>query len=133
MGLNEKRIITSVTETEIPKWRAVFKEKTGTEIALEVDWGSFGETFSESKNLSSSAGDRIFKVVAKNFEKVCADSIGKQAVASAIKTIKLANRSENDSGTYSLTNGMFSISLCFVSGALPTDSDITKGIESVLG
>jgi hypothetical protein len=87
MGLNERRKIKELQETTLPARVAEIKEICGTPIPYEVDWDTLAddaEGLNFLDNLSCHRLNMALRVI-------CQDAMGKEAVASSLRTIKLAN------------------------------------------
>jgi hypothetical protein len=107
--LETKRLVDSI-KSDIPKHKATFKEKCGYDIAIDVDWASFGRSKVALEDLYSNLGiETLVDVVAKN----CSDKAGKDAVKAKIKTIKAVNVKDTSQVKFTLAGGTFTTALAF--------------------
>ena len=87
MGLAESRKIKELQEVTLPEREAEIAEICGTPIPYEVDWDSFAddlEGLNFMDNLSCHRLNMALRVI-------CVDDLGREAVASTVKVIRLKN------------------------------------------
>ena len=87
MGLAESRKIKELQEVTLPEREAEIAEICGTPIPYEVDWASFDgdlEGLNFMDNLSCHRLNMALRVI-------CVDDLGREAVASTVKVIRLKN------------------------------------------
>ncbi len=92
MGLAEKRKIKELQDSTLPEREAEIAEICGVAIPYEVDWDSFaddleGLTFMD--NLSCHRLNMALRVI-------CADDLGREAVAETLKVVRLKNVAKDD-------------------------------------
>lgn len=85
MGLQEKRAIEEVKNTQFPEFTNMLSEITGANIDVEVDWDSLHAH--SVHNISTYLDKRGFQYVLDAMKNVCADDLGKQAVQDGLKKI----------------------------------------------
>ena len=87
MGLAENRKIKELQEVTLPEREAEIAEICGVPIPYEVDWASFDgdlEGLNFMDNLSCHRLNMALRVI-------CVDDLGREAVASTVKVIRLKN------------------------------------------
>lgn len=87
MGLDERRRIKELQETTLPGRVQEIEEICGKAIPYEVDWASFAddaEALNFLDNLSCHRLNMALRVI-------CADGLGKEAVAEGLKVVRLKN------------------------------------------
>jgi hypothetical protein len=93
MGLNESRKMKELRETTLPARMKEIEEICGAPIPYDVDWQSLSndlEGLNFLDNLSCHRVNMALRVI-------CQDDMGKEAVRSSLKTIRLKNvKSKND-------------------------------------
>jgi hypothetical protein len=126
MGLTEKRMIKDLQESTIPGREAELLEITGSPIKYEIDWDSLsndaaGLNFVD--NLSCHRLNMALRVI-------CSDSLGKEAVAESLKTVKLKNVPTPDARKITFANGVLEMHCAYAQGTLGYHSD--NDIRAVL-
>ena len=92
MGLAENRKIKELKEITLPEREAEIGEICGTPIRYEIDWDSFAndlEGLNFLDNLSCHRLNMALRVI-------CVDAMGKEAVATTLKVIRLKNVAKED-------------------------------------
>jgi 2-methylaconitate cis-trans-isomerase PrpF len=87
MGLAERRKIKELTDTVLPEREKELLEITGSPIRYEIDWASL-ENDAEGLNFLDNCSCHRLNMALRV---ICADALGKEAVAEGLKLVKLAN------------------------------------------
>jgi hypothetical protein len=111
MTLEDKKKAAEL-EPKVAEFAGKLKELTGKEIAVDVQWESFAGKMPAYNGLP-----RVFKDLVDGFTLLCADAIGKEAVAGKIAKLELAQA--NDKGVLSETGKV-------VDGTLRFDWDFSR-------
>lgn len=110
MGIEERRKIKELQDVNLPERTAELKEITGADIAYDIDWDSFDiAALNFLDNLSCHRINMALRTI-------CIDDLGKEAVADALKTIKLRNVSSKDQMSIEFGGGSLSMALDYAQG-----------------
>lgn len=126
MGLAERRKIKELQDTTIPEREAELLEITGSPIKYEIDWDSLAsdaEGLNFLDNLSCHRLNMALRVI-------CSDSLGKEAVAEGLKTVKLKNVPTPDDRKLSFGGGVLEMHCAYAQGTSGYHSD--NAIRDVL-
>jgi hypothetical protein len=88
MGLTEKRLAKQLQDEAIPKFQAEIQAIAGYTPTLDINWDTF--TAYDEYPLTRLEGD-IFPELLEVFQSICRDDMGKEALKSALTTIRLEN------------------------------------------
>jgi hypothetical protein len=106
----ETKRLTDNIKADIPKHKATFKDKCGFDVAIDVDWASFGRDKKALETLWSNWGiEGLVGVVTK----VCDDKTGKDAVKAKIKTLRAVNVKDSKQVKFSLAGGTLTLALAY--------------------
>jgi hypothetical protein len=114
MGLNERRKIKELQDTTFPGRVKEIEEICGKGIAYEVDWDSLAddaEGLNFIDNLSCHRLNMALRVI-------CQDDMGKEAVRSGLKLIKLKNVKDKSGMKMSFDGGVLEMHCAY---AMKTD------------
>lgn len=116
MGLQEKRLAKNIQESVLPAFMAEIKSIAGFEPELNIDWDTF--TAYDEYPLTRLEGD-ILPGLIEVFKSICRDEMGKEALQSALKSIRLEN-----------TDDQSAIELRFEGGELYHKMQLAGGVYS---
>lgn len=91
MGLQERRRQKELEETILPKYQQELNEIVGSEVAYDIAWDTF-----QTMVALDWLNQYIFRNINEGFQKICIDDMGKEAVAAAIKSIRVINVDKSD-------------------------------------
>jgi hypothetical protein len=95
MGLEERRLMKSLQDKDIPERTAELAEITGSPIAYDIQWESFADDGEAIKFLDNVACHRINMAL----RSLCTDQLAKDAIRDTLKTIRIWNvKSEGERG-----------------------------------
>jgi hypothetical protein len=126
MGLAEKRKIKELQETTLPEREAELLEITGSPLKYDIDWDSLSndaEGLNFLDNLSCHRLNMALRVI-------CSDSLGKEAIAEGLKSIKLKNVATPDERKLTFANGVLEMHCAYAQGTAGYHSD--NDIRNVL-
>lgn len=90
MGLVEKRLAMTMETDSFPSWQKMVADAAGTPVAIEVKWGELvKEKFATA--YPKTVEWNFFAPLATAFGAICADDLGKQAVAAKVKRIHVGS------------------------------------------
>ena len=130
LGLNEKRLMKELVDTNIPEFIASVEKECGVKLKVDVDWNSF---------VKDEAGLRAFNLdglekVSGALGEICSDELGKESIKKALNTYQVKNV-KAESKKASFDKGILTLEAGFgaewSAGAVP-QSDIKELIESKL-
>ncbi|MDX2282286.1 MAG: hypothetical protein NW218_22035 [Saprospiraceae bacterium] len=93
MGLQEKRLAKNIQDNVLPGFLEAVKTITGFEPKLDINWDSF--IAYDEYPLSRLEGD-IFPSLLEVFQSICRDEMGREALKSALKSIRLENTDDEE-------------------------------------
>lgn len=130
MGLNEKRKIKELQDVTFPERTKELLEITGAPITYEVDWDSLAndmEGLNFIDNLSCHRTNMALRVI-------CSDQLGKDAIKSGLKKIKLKNVKEKKDMKISFSGGVLEMHLAYAlrTDGMFSDNEIRKVLEDGL-
>ena len=104
MGLIEKRRLAQLKKSA-PAFQEELQKLTGTAIALDIDWESFGENTDAMNNFEAKG----LRVLPEIFREIVVDQIGKDAVSAGIKTLRFSQGSDANIYTFTLQDGVLTM------------------------
>lgn len=108
MGLAQKRIIQEFQTTEFPAWKKSFDEVVGAEIPMDIKWETMQSDDRSEKDIYFEYYKAVyFNPLLNAFTNICADAMGKEAVAGGVKQIVIDG-----------TEGIYASSSTFEGGVL---------------
>jgi hypothetical protein len=119
MGLQERRLIQELKDTVLPARSAEIGEICGTAIPYEVDWASLENDAQALNFVDNTACHRLNMAL----RVICMDSLGRQAVAEGLKTVRLHNVAEPAGRRISFKGGVLELHNAFAHGASGMHSD----------
>jgi len=128
MGLKEKKIIKQLQDETMPQSSAHLKSRHDIDISYDADW----ETFATANQLSDLTYQGVERVQ-RALDDVCADDMGKEAIAEAVKIVIFKNVAGSDKAL-ELTDGTLTVAAGWCEGLedIFTDSAIRKYLENTL-
>lgn len=130
MGLNERRKIKELQETTFPGRVKEIEEISGVAIPYEVDWESLAddpEGLNFIDNISCHRLNMALRVL-------CQDDMGRDAVRSGLKLVKLKNVKEEASKKVTYSGGVLEMTCAYgkgISGGF-SDNEIRQVLEKGL-
>jgi len=130
MSLDEKRKLLALQQTTFPERTRELLEITGSPIQYEVDWGSFAgdlEALNFVDNLSCHRTNMALRVI-------CMDELGKGAIKTGLRTIKLKNVATKDAMSIAFANGVLEMHCAYAlrTDGMFSDNQIRKAIDDGL-
>lgn len=119
MGLMERRLMQELKEQTLPAREQEIVEICGTRIPYEVDWASLendAEALRFVDNVSCHRLNMALRVI-------CMDALGREAVASSMKRVKLVNVADPTQMAMSFADGTLELKSAYRHGALGMHSD----------
>ena len=112
MGLEEKRKIKELQDTVLPERHQELLEITGSPVQYDIDWETFASDSEALRFLDNLSCHRVNMAL----RVICADELGKEAVADSLKVIKLKNVPEKDQMSIKFGGGALEMSLNYAKG-----------------
>lgn len=119
MGLAERRMMQELKETTLPAREKEIEEICGKAIPYDVDWDSMasdGEALRFLDNVSCHRLNMALRVI-------CMDAMGKEAVAEALKKVRLVNVKEKSAMGIVFADGTLEMRCAYALGAEGMHSD----------
>ena len=129
MGVEAKRQMKHFQDDILPAELKKFKESCGFDIAVDVDWDSFGNDADRIRGVSSNRG---LKELNEAFSKICRDQIGKDGVKSRIQRLAFKNIADRANKKMTLENGVFKIECAYDLKALTEGTFPSSAYRSYL-
>lgn len=85
MGLREKRIIEYLQNEQIPFHQRNFKDITGCDLAVEVDWDDWSSDYDGVLNLNG----YVLQQFTDSLNQIGLDNAAKEALGEGIKIVKV--------------------------------------------
>ncbi len=130
MGLAEKRALEEIKKN-MPAWEKRIQTAAQTTLPIEVKWDSLIKD--DTANYAVEAFEKIFVTsVEQGLKEICRDQIGKEAVASSVKSIVIKNENNISNGDYwvQFTSGVLTLDHAAVN--IDSIDDRAKGLVTVL-
>jgi hypothetical protein len=136
-SLADRRIMDYYNNEFMPKAEAnIAKTCQEAKVKITIDWASLGRGSEASTNLealtNSNAINRSLESTVSALQTVCADKIGKEAVVSKFKTIRVVHVKDAAEATFQFANGVGTLSVNVTESKSPWIQDIQKALESGL-
>lgn len=130
MGLAERRMVQELRDVTLPGREQEIAEICGKAIPYEVDWASVendAEALRFVDNVSCHRLNMALRVI-------CADAMGREAVASTLAKIRLVNVKEPAEMKVTCEGGVLEMRCAYAQGALGMHSDnvIRQVLEKAL-
>lgn len=88
MGLAERRAIKTFQDTKLPELQKAIDDAAGTQVELDIDWDSITEP--DYAHLYDEAFSKVyFQPLARALEAIAIDDMGKEALASGLKKVRI--------------------------------------------
>lgn len=128
MGLKENKAIRQLQEGAMPESTEYLKTRHGLDITYDADWDSFS-TADQIADLTFQGIERVQRALVK----VCADDMGKEALAQELKTVLFKHVAGADKALV-LADGTLTVAgaWCAGLGDIFTDTAIQDYIENTL-
>ena len=119
MGLAEKRIVKAFQEGPYKKYESQIHEVVGKEIEIDVNWDSLSK--GGSSDLWEDSFPKVYFIpLIDALKSICADDMGKEAIAESLTKIIIENNGNWSSSSWS----------SFSDGVLKLDNDPITNIDS---
>ena len=119
MGLAEKRIVKAFQEGPYKKYESQIHEVVGKEIEIEVNWDSLSK--GGSSDLWEDSFPKVYFIpLIDALKSICADDMGKEAIAESLTKIIIENNGNWSTSSWS----------SFSNGVLNLDADPVTNIDS---
>lgn len=130
MGLTERRMMQELKEVTLPAREQEIAEICGKVIPYEVEWASLendAEALRFVDNVSCHRLNMALRVI-------CADTLGRDAVASSLVKVRLVNVKEPAEMKVTCEGGVLEMRCAYAQGALGMHSDhvIRQVLEKAL-
>lgn len=119
MGLTERRMVQELKDVTLPGRVVEIAEICGKAIPYEVDWASIENDAEALKFLDNVSCHRLNMAL----RVICMDAMGREAVASSLTVIRLANVKEPAEMKVSFEGGVLEMRCAYSQGALGMHSD----------
>jgi len=119
MGLNERRKIKELQDTTFPERVKEIEEICGAPIPYDVDWESMADDAEALRFIDNLSCHRFNMALRVN----CSDAMGKEAVRSTLKTIKLKNVKETGEMKMDFAGGVLEMHCAYALGTTGMFSD----------
>jgi hypothetical protein len=130
MGLNERRKMDELKNTTFPARVKEIEEICGKAIPYEIDWDSLAAD-SEALNFIDNISCHRLNMALRT---ICRDELGKQAVQSGLRVIKLKNVPDKSMTKLTFESGVLEMTCAYshhLDGAFP-DQQICNLLTSKL-
>ncbi len=136
-SLADRRIMDYYNNDFIPKAEAnIAKACQDAKVKITIDWNSFGSGSEASSNLealtNSNAINQSLDSTVSALQNVCADKLGKEAVVSKFKTVRITHVKDAAEATFKFADGAGTLSVNVTQSKSPWIQDIQKALESGL-
>lgn len=109
MGLIEKRKIQELRDVTLPERQKEIAEICGAPIPYEVDWESFQDDIEALNFLDNLSCHRLNMAL----RVICMDQLGKDAVKSGLRTIRLRNVKDRKDMKLAFDGGVLEMHLAY--------------------
>jgi hypothetical protein len=136
-SLADRRIMDYYNTEFMPKAEAtIAKTCQDAKVKITIDWASLGSGSEASTNLealtNSNAINQSLDSTVSALQNVCADKMGKAAVASKFKTVQITHVKDAAEATFKFADGVGTLSVNVTQSKSPWIQDIQKALESGL-
>jgi hypothetical protein len=136
-SIADRRIIDYYDTKFMPEAEArITKACQDAKVKITIDWSSFGNGAEASKNLealtNSNAINQSVDSTVSALESVCADKIGREAVASKFTGIQVRHQNGLPEASFKFANGVGTLTVNVAESKSPWMQDIQKALESGL-
>jgi hypothetical protein len=136
-SLADRRIMDYYNNDFMPKAEAnIAKTCQDAKVKITIDWASFGSGSEASSNLealtNSNAINQSLDSTVSALQTICADKMGKEAVASKFKTVRITHVKDAAETTFKFADGVGTLSVNVTQSKSPWIQDIQKALESGL-
>lgn len=119
MGLAERRMIQELKETTLPGREKEIEEICGKAIPYDVDWASLNEDAEALRFVDNVSCHRLNMAL----RVICADAMGREAVATGLRRVRLVNVKDAASMALSFADGTLEMRCAYALGAQGMHSD----------
>jgi hypothetical protein len=136
-SLADRRIMDNYNNEFMPKAEATMaKTCPDAKVKITIDWASLGSGSEASTNLealtNSNAINQSLDSTVSAMQNVCADKMGKEAVVSKFKTMRITHVKDASDATFKFADGVGTLSVNVTQSKSPWTQDIQKALESGL-
>jgi hypothetical protein len=136
-SLADRRIMDYYNNDFMPKAEAnIAKACQDAKVKITIDWASFGSGSEASSNLealtNSNAINQSLDSTVSALQTICADKMGKEAVASKFKTVRITHVKDAAETIFKFADGVGTLSVNVTQSKSPWIQDIQKALESGL-
>jgi hypothetical protein len=136
-SLADRRTMDYYNNEFMPKAEAnIAKTCPEAKVKITIDWASLGSGSEASANLealtNSNAINRSLDSTVSAMQNVCADKMGKEAVVSKFKTMRITHVKDASDATFKFADGVGTLSVNVTQSKSPWTQDIQKALESGL-
>jgi hypothetical protein len=131
MGLAERRLAEKIKVEEYAPFLTELHKITGYDLPVEIDWSTF---IAYDEYSLTRMNDNVFNDLLDAFKHICQDQLGKDAVSSGIKIIKVSNTDDIEKRHFSFENKEINMTVALGGGSYSNYDYATliKEIESKL-
>lgn len=128
MGLVEKRLMAQLRDAVVPQYQNELQSITGSPLVYQVEWDTFVDNKAAMDKL-----EKALQTINAIFQEIAIDTIGKEAIASAIKQVHLSQGGPSNISDFTLVNGILDLPWDWVSwGGSFYPSSVREKIEQML-
>jgi len=130
MGLNERRKMKELQEVTLPGRVKEIEEICGKAIQYDVDWDSLADD-AEALNFMDNISCHRLNMALRP---ICQDDMGKEAVRSGLKLIKLKNAKDKSGMRLAFENGVLEMHCAYAlrTDGMFSDNEIRELLEKNL-
>jgi hypothetical protein len=136
-SLTDRRTMDYYNNEFLPKAEAsIGKTCQDAKVKITIDWTSFGRGSEASANFealtNSNAINQSLDSTVSALAVVCADKMGKDAVASKFKTVRIVHVKDATEATFKFADGVGTLSVNVTQSKSPWSQDIQKALGAGL-
>ncbi|MCA9288369.1 MAG: hypothetical protein KDA05_07285 [Phycisphaerales bacterium] len=130
MGLEERRKIKELQDTNIPARTKELGEICGSPVGYDIQWDSFASDAEALKFLDNVACHRVNMAM----RQICTDDLAKEAIRDSLKTIRISNVAEEGQRGMTFGGGVLDMKFSYAKGlsGACSDRDIAKTLMAGL-
>jgi hypothetical protein len=136
-NLADRRVIEQYNSKFMPDFtKRIADNCKESKVAIEIDWNSFGSGPEASQNVealtNSNAINQSVEGVVSALQNICSDDMGRKAVASKMKTVRVQHVKDQAAPSFKFADGIGTLLVDVKKSDSPWSQDIQKAIESGL-
>ena len=112
MGLEERRMVKTLTEEVLPGRVAEIEEICGAAVPYDVDWESFDGDLTALNFVDNISCHRLNMAL----RVICADDLGKEAVRDTLKSVRLRNVKDVADKSLEFGDGTLTMTCAYAAG-----------------